>query len=69
LDLQDNQGDPQLLKGLVSAINEAGKLSVVPCVENASVLATLWQVGVNYIQGQYLQPPSLRMDYEFTEIA
>lgn len=69
LDLQDNQGDPQLLKGLVSAINEAGKLSIVPCVENASVLATLWQVGVNYIQGQYLQPPSLKMDYEFTEIA
>jgi len=69
MDLQDNQGDPQLLKGLVSAINEAGKLSIVPCVENASVLATLWQVGVNYIQGQYLQPPSLKMDYEFTEIA
>lgn len=69
LDLQDNQGDPQVLKGLVNAVNEAGKLSIVPCVENASVLATLWQVGVNYIQGQYLQPPSLRMDYEFTEIA
>jgi len=69
MDLQDNQGDPQVLKGLVNAINEAGKLSIVPCVENASVLATLWQVGVNYIQGQYLQPPSLKMDYEFTEIA
>ena len=69
LDLQDNHGDPQVLKALVNAVNEAGKLSVVPCVENASVLATLWQVGVNYIQGQYLQPPTPRMDYEFTEIA
>jgi EAL domain-containing protein (putative c-di-GMP-specific phosphodiesterase class I) len=37
----------------------------VPFVESASVLATLWQAGVNYIQGHYLQGPSQSMDYDF----
>lgn len=68
LDLQENRGDPQLLKALVNTINASNMASIVPCVENASVLATLWQVGVNYIQGHYLQPPLPAMNYEFTEI-
>ncbi len=33
----------------------------------ASVLATLWQAGVNYIQGYYLQGPTQAMDYDFAE--
>ncbi len=37
----------------------------MPFVESASVLATLWQAGVNYIQGYYLQGPSQSMDYDF----
>jgi diguanylate cyclase (GGDEF)-like protein/PAS domain S-box-containing protein len=68
LGLQDNQGDPQVLKALINSINEQKALSIVPKVENASILATLWQVGVNYIQGNYLQAPGKKMDYEFTEI-
>jgi len=38
----------------------------VPFVESASVLATLWQAGTNYIQGYYLQGPSQSMDYNFS---
>lgn len=66
--LQENNGDPQVLKALISSINEQEAMSIVPEVENASILATLWQVGVNYIQGTYLQGPSDKMNYEFTEI-
>jgi len=35
-------------------------------VENANVLSTLWQAGANYIQGHYLQEPSMEMDYDFS---
>lgn len=66
--LQENNSDPQVLKALISSINEQEAMSIVPEVENASILATLWQVGVNYIQGNYLQGPSDKMNYEFTEI-
>jgi EAL domain-containing protein (putative c-di-GMP-specific phosphodiesterase class I) len=35
-------------------------------VETASVLASLWQAGANYIQGNYLQEPATEMEYDFT---
>lgn len=62
-------GDIQPLKALIADIGTAGVKTVVPYVENASVLATLWQVGADFIQGHYLQAPSREMSYEFTDIA
>lgn len=54
------------LKSLIAGLHAQAKLTVVPKVDNASVLTTLWQTGVNYVQGLYLQGPSPRMDYEFS---
>jgi diguanylate cyclase (GGDEF)-like protein/PAS domain S-box-containing protein len=55
----------EALKTLLASLHSQAKLTIVPFVESASVLATLWQVGVNYIQGHYLQGPTQSMDYEF----
>jgi len=54
------------LKTLLASLHAQAKLTIVPYVESASVLATLWQAGVNYIQGHYLQGPSQSMDYDFS---
>ena len=62
-------GDVKPLKTLIADIGTAGVKTIVPYVENASVLATLWQVGADFIQGHYLQAPSREMNYEFTDIA
>jgi EAL domain-containing protein (putative c-di-GMP-specific phosphodiesterase class I)/GGDEF domain-containing protein len=51
---------------LVRDLQNQGKLTIVPMVESASLLSTLWQAGVNYIQGHYLQEPSTSMDYDFS---
>ncbi|MCY1344407.1 diguanylate cyclase (GGDEF) domain protein [compost metagenome] len=59
----DNQ---EALKTLLASLHAQAKLTIVPFVESASVLATLWQAGVNYIQGYYLQGPSQSMDYDFS---
>ncbi|WPC05655.1 EAL domain-containing protein [Pseudomonas benzenivorans] len=59
----DNQ---EALKTLLASLHAQAKLTIVPFVESASVLATLWQAGVNYIQGYYLQPPSQSMNYDFS---
>ena len=64
-----NSGDAEPLKALISDIGATGVKTIVPYVENASVLATLWQVGADFIQGHYLQAPSREMNYEFTDIA
>ncbi|EWC39235.1 EAL domain-containing protein [Stutzerimonas stutzeri] len=60
---QENQ---EVLKALLGDLHGQQKQSIVPFVESATVLATLWQAGVNYIQGYYLQGPSQSMDYDFS---
>jgi diguanylate cyclase (GGDEF)-like protein/PAS domain S-box-containing protein len=60
-----NPENQEALKTLLASLHSQAKLTIVPFVESASVLATLWQAGVNYIQGHYLQGPSQSMDYDF----
>ncbi len=64
-DLSDAEQQDKL-KTLIAGLHNEAKLTVVPNVDNASVLTTLWQTGVNYVQGLYLQAPSPKMDYEFS---
>ena len=67
--LDDIEGIEERAEELINTIKRlqgAGKLTVVPMVENANVLSTLWQAGANYIQGHYLQEPSTEMDYDFS---
>ncbi|WP_394561451.1 EAL domain-containing protein [Aquipseudomonas alcaligenes] len=61
-----NADNQEALKTLLASLHAQAKLTIVPFVESASVLATLWQAGVNYIQGHYLQGPSQSMDYDFS---
>ena len=65
LDIQNNDESPETLSNLVKELHLQGKVTLVPFVENASVLSTLWQAGVHYIQGHYLQAPTTSMDYDF----
>ena len=53
------------LKTLVSSLQAQGKLTIAPVVDSAGLLPILWQAGVNYIQGYYIQQPSNAMDYDF----
>jgi EAL domain-containing protein (putative c-di-GMP-specific phosphodiesterase class I) len=57
----------EALKVLLASLHAQAKMTIVPFIESASVLSTLWQAGVNYIQGYYLQGPSQSMDYDFSE--
>ena len=49
----------------IKQLQNHGKLTIVPMVESANTLSTLWQAGANYIQGHYLQEPSTEMNYDF----
>jgi len=55
------------LKTLVSSLHTQGKLTIAPMVDSANLLPILWQAGINYIQGYYIQHPSNHMDYDFTD--
>jgi len=64
--IEEDEIKTELLVENIKELQGAGKLTVVPMVENANVLSTLWQAGANYIQGHYLQEPSEQMDYDFS---
>lgn len=64
-DIQKNNEDPETLSNLIKQLHESEKITIVPFVENANVLSTLWQAGVHYIQGHYLQGPAAEMSYDF----
>lgn len=66
-ELQKNDEAKDRVKEMVKELQEAGKLTIIPMVENAVVLSTLWQAGVNYIQGYYVQAPVPEMNYDFGE--
>ncbi len=64
-EIQKSDKAKEEIKEMVKSLQSAGKLTIIPLVENAGVLATLWQAGVNYIQGYYLQAPVPEMNYDF----
>jgi len=64
-DIQNNNANPETLINLIEQLHTDNKITVVPFVENASVLSTLWQAGAHYIQGHYLQEPTQNMSYDF----
>ncbi len=64
-ELQNGSGEPGALSDLVGKLHQEDKITIVPFVENASVLSKLWQSGVHYIQGYYLQGPTSDMSYDF----
>lgn len=66
-EIQKDEETREQVKEMIKALQAQGKLTIVPLVENASILSTLWQAGVNYIQGYYLQPPAAEMNYDFSE--
>lgn len=66
-ELQKGEEAREKVKEMIHSLQSAGKLAIVPHVESATVLSTLWQAGVNYIQGNYVHPPAPEMNYEFGE--
>ncbi len=50
---------------MVKSLQSTGVLTAISGVENPVVLSTLWQAGVNFIQGYYISPPLDNMDYDF----
>ncbi len=65
-ELSNDTSSKEELKTLISTLHSYGKLTIAPMVDTASLLPVLWQSGINYIQGYYIQQPSDAMDYDFS---
>ncbi|WP_226703663.1 EAL domain-containing protein [Microbulbifer elongatus] len=65
-EVQDQGEDSEGLVKLVGQLKEIDTQVIVPHVEQANMLPTLWQTGTDYIQGYYVQPPGDEMDFDFS---
>ncbi len=63
----DNQA---MVKSMLDTANSMNRKCIAEYVEDAHSLAVLWQSGIHFIQGNFLQEPSEALEYDFTgEIA
>jgi EAL domain-containing protein (putative c-di-GMP-specific phosphodiesterase class I)/GGDEF domain-containing protein/DNA-binding NarL/FixJ family response regulator len=63
----ENEGGVEEVEGLINALKGEDEQIIVPFVERAEMIPTLWRCGVHYIQGHFLQPPSPVMNYDFSD--
>jgi diguanylate cyclase (GGDEF)-like protein len=60
----EHRADVQVIQEVA---NRMGKKTIAPAVADANTLAILWQCGVNYAQGAYIQAPSRELSYDYGE--
>ncbi len=66
--LADNPQNQELIKNITENASAQGIFTVAQFVPDASSLSILWGMGVNFIQGYFLQEPSAELNYDFTEM-
>ncbi|MGD8616612.1 MAG: EAL domain-containing protein, partial [Gammaproteobacteria bacterium] len=59
----DNQA---MVKSILDTAASMNKQCIAEYVQDAHSLAVLWQSGINYIQGNFLQEPSEALNYDFS---
>lgn len=62
--LADDRAKQRRVQELTKLCRDAGVKSVVTGVEDARSLTVLWTAGIDYVQGNFLQQPSPRIDQE-----
>jgi diguanylate cyclase (GGDEF)-like protein/PAS domain S-box-containing protein len=68
-DLADNPQSQETIKKISEQASASGKFTIIQFVNDANSLSLLWGMGVNFIQGYFLQEPQLEMNYDFSETA
>jgi len=66
-ELEESEEKQQELVEMVSSLQTSGVLTVISGVESPGILPTLWEAGVNFIQGHYISPPLDNLDYDFSD--
>ncbi|MCK5881154.1 MAG: EAL domain-containing protein, partial [Sinobacterium sp.] len=59
------KGDTEELQVLTSKAKENETQTILPRVANASVMASIWSVGCDFLTGDFVQSPQTEMNYSF----
>ena len=66
-DLTENTHNQEIIQKIAMQASEMGKFTIAQFVPDAGSLSVLWGMGVNFIQGYFLQKPEPELTYDFTE--
>ena len=64
-DLGSNKENQSKVQEIIALAKEGGQQCIAVCVDDAGSLAHLWQTGVDFIQGNFVQEPCKNIDYDF----
>lgn len=67
-DICENQKNQAAIREIAQALKPIGTKVIAQFVEDADTLSTLWSLGINFTQGNFLQPASEEPDYDFSSI-
>ena len=67
-ELSSSVENQDAVKAITQKAMELNKLTIAQCVQDATSLSVLWGMGINFIQGNFLQEPSPTLDYDFTSM-
>jgi diguanylate cyclase (GGDEF)-like protein/PAS domain S-box-containing protein len=67
--LAEHPHNQESIKRIAQQATELGKFTIAQHVPDATSLSILWGMGINFIQGYFLQEPLPTMDYDFTEMS
>lgn len=66
-DIGQDAGKRERLNTTVKSLHARGLLVIAPMIDQIELLPLLWQASVNFVQGNCLQEPSARMDFNFVQ--
>jgi len=67
--LSTNTQNQEAVQNITETATKMGKLTIAQGIHDASSLSVLWGMGINFIQGNFLQEPMPELNYDFTEMA
>jgi len=67
-DLDSEEKQTELIE-MVASLQSKGVLTAISGVEDPNFLPTLWQTGINFIQGNYISEPQTDLNYDFSSEA
>ena len=66
--LAQNSENQDSIREIATQVQELGINSITPGVDDAAILSVLWSLNVDFVQGDFLQPPDDVLQYDFSSM-
>jgi diguanylate cyclase (GGDEF)-like protein/PAS domain S-box-containing protein len=67
--LAQNGDNQESIREFASQATSMNIRSITPGVEDAAILSVLWTLGIDFVQGDFLQRPEQVLNYDFSSLA